>query len=232
MKTIKLYGHLGDTFGHEFVFDVHTPAEAIKLLCANFKNFSEYLIQHNEPGYKVFVGNDCVSKDDLHNPTSTTEIIKIIPVVQGAGGNGPGQIIVGALLIVASFFVGPWAITAWGAPSAAAAAAASMGGAMASLGWAMVIGGVAQMMFAPPQTESNVERAENKPSYAFDGAVNTIRQGNPVPIGYGELIVGSQVISAGLFAEQLNIQTTSGGGGSLKTGALSTIVGAITQVSG
>ena len=58
------------------------------------------------------------------------------------------------------------------------------------------------MLFAPPEpTIVDTEQVENKPSYLFDGAVNTTRQGNAVPVGYGRLRVGSQVISAGLTAQ-------------------------------
>ena len=41
------------------------------------------------------------------------------------------------------------------------------------------------------------EGAGNQPSLAFDGAVNTMGQGGPVPLGYGRLLVGSQIISVG-----------------------------------
>ena len=47
------------------------------------------------------------------------------------------------------------------------------------------------------------EKPENTPSTYFDGAVNTTAQGHPVPIGYGKLIVGSAVISAGLTVEEV-----------------------------
>ena len=76
--------------------------------------------------------------------------------------------------------------------------------AISSIGFSMVMGGVSQMLFSPPQAQSGgMERPENKPSYAFDGAVNTAAQGNPVPLCYGQLIVGSQVVSAGLSVEQI-----------------------------
>jgi predicted phage tail protein len=44
---------------------------------------------------------------------------------------------------------------------------------------------------------------ENKPSFLFDGPVNTIAQGHPVPVGYGEMYVGSAVISAGIVTEEI-----------------------------
>ena len=58
--------------------------------------------------------------------------------------------------------------------------------------------------FAPtPKATEPSERPENKPSYSFNGAVNTTAQGHPVPVGYGRLIVGSAVISAGIDVDEI-----------------------------
>jgi predicted phage tail protein len=40
-------------------------------------------------------------------------------------------------------------------------------------------------------------------SYSFSGIQNTSRQGVPVPIVYGETVVGSVVISAGIDTVQV-----------------------------
>ncbi|MGT3282611.1 tail assembly protein, partial [Yersinia enterocolitica] len=45
------------------------------------------------------------------------------------------------------------------------------------------------------------QSAENTASYAFGGPVNTVAQGNPVAIGYGERRIGGAIISAGVYAE-------------------------------
>lgn len=39
---------------------------------------------------------------------------------------------------------------------------------------------------------------DQRTSYLFDGAVNTVAQGGPVPIIYGRMRVGSVVVSAGI----------------------------------
>ena len=40
-------------------------------------------------------------------------------------------------------------------------------------------------------------------SYSFSGIQNTSRQGLPVPLVYGETIVGSVVISAGIDTDDI-----------------------------
>ena len=72
-----------------------------------------------------------------------------------------------------------------------------------NLGLSMALGGISQMLAGNPATPGPANAVTNLPSYAFNGAVNTAAQGNPVPICYGRLRVGSQVISTGLEATSL-----------------------------
>ena len=69
----------------------------------------------------------------------------------------------------------------------------------------MILGGVAQMIAPTAKSSDPSERPENQPSYVFNGAVNTTAQGHPVPVGYGRLIVGSAVISAGIDVDEIAV---------------------------
>ena len=42
--------------------------------------------------------------------------------------------------------------------------------------------------------EASPDSGGGEPSYTFNGPVNTVGEGGPVPIGYGRLIIGSQQI--------------------------------------
>ena len=183
MKTIKLYGHLAKKFGKTFHFDVKTPAEAIRMLRANFKDFTDYMVEHSEPGYHVFVAKNNIGAKQLTDPCSDDEVIKIVPVVAGAK-QGVFQTILGVTLMVVGFLTwNPF---------------------LFNMGVALTLGGIAQMLFAPNMPSGSQDQTPNNlPSYSFDGAVNTTRQGNPVSICYGKMIVGSQVISAGMFSEAI-----------------------------
>lgn len=195
MREVRLYGALGKRFGRSFNLDVSSPREAIAALRANLDGFEAYMYQNSAPGYHVFVGKNNVGEDNLH-VNSSRGVIKIVPVIAGAKKGGLFQTILGAILIAASLIipVGPW--TPY----------------MQKIGIAMVVGGVMQMIFAPPKLE-NLEDAENTPSYAFNGPVNTVAQGNPVPICYGRMIVGSQVVSAGFSSEDIYIPPVAGSDG-------------------
>lgn len=183
MKLIKLYGELGQKFGREFHLDVKSPAEAIRALCAVVPGFEKYLYEHAKDYYKVFVGgrNAC---DEIKNPCSDKEVIRIAPVIQGA--SAVGRIVVGAILIALSF-------TPLG-PALGATGLAMLQG----MGASLVLGGVVELLTPVQKASKSADSSDSVASYNFNGPVNTTAQGNPVPLVYGEMIIGSAVISAGL----------------------------------
>lgn len=185
MKTIILLGELGKRYGRKHLLDVKSPAEAIRALCANFKDFAKFVStsQERNVGYRVINVRDSVGADELHTPAGRS--ITIAPVIAGAGG-GLTNIILGATLIAASILLppGPWTQP------------------LMTIGAAMALGGAAQLLSPVPKLDAN-SGEEIKQSYVFSGAVNTTSQGQPVPFGYGRMIVGSAVISAGISVEDI-----------------------------
>lgn len=120
----------------------------------------------------------------------------IAPVIVGSK-SVLGTILTGVALVGLGALTGGAA--AFGTLGAAwsAGAGATFGYFAAHIGVAMVLGGLAQAVAPTPDSGSPEERPENKPGFAFNGPVNTMAQGHPVPLAYGRLIVGSAVISGG-----------------------------------
>lgn len=196
MKTVTLYGFLAKRFGRHHRMDVRTPAEAARALEANLPGFRQAVIGY-EAGYHVRVGKEYRDEQTV-NLSADSDHIKIIPAVMGSGSFG--KIILGAAL----FFAAPYAAGWLFANTAAVGLAVAVANVLPAIGIALALGGVAQMLFKPPKSQV-VERPESKPSYAFDGPVNTTAQGNPVSICYGRLMVGSQVISAKLTSKDIPV---------------------------
>ena len=71
-----------------------------------------------------------------------------------------------------------------------------------SIGVGLALTGVAQLI-SPTTTMSTGVDSDFDPrkSYSFSGIQNTNRQGVPVPIVYGEVLVGSIIVSAGIDVE-------------------------------
>jgi len=225
VKKVILRGELGKKFGRVHNFDLNTPAEAIRALSANFEGFQRELCEAGERGigYMVQIGRDAMqSLEEIDNPTGSMEAISITPVLQGAGGGGVGQIFAGIGLIAAAIVLGPIGLGVLGA-TGAIAGTAGVATAIGYVGAALILGGTSQLLSpsisdspgtfgatSPTRarardsfTPENNEIADNRASYIFNGAVNLTAQGNPVPILYGRMRVGSVVVSAGLSVEDI-----------------------------
>lgn len=199
MKTIILLGELGKRYGRKHMLDVKSPAEAVRALCANFKDLAAFVSASADRnvGYRVLNMRDEVAQEELHNPASRR--ITIAPVIAGAGGFF-GKLLLGAALIAAAFLTGGASIAATGF-LVGGITTTFWGGIAFGVGVSMALGGVAQLL--APQPKSSGPNEEQQPSYVFNGAVNTSAQGQPVPVGYGRMIVGSAVISAGISVEDI-----------------------------
>ena len=220
MKKVVLRGELDKQFGRVHHFDLNTPAEAIRALCANFEGFQQALVTAAERGvgYIVQVGKLAIEElDEIHNPTGQSEEISITPVLAGAGG-GVGKILVGVALVAAAILLpgaGMFAGGAVGFGATSATIGAGLTALAGNIGIALILVGTAQLLSpqpadlpgltgggSPGRRDSfnpvNNDPADNRSSYIYNGAVNLTAQGNPVPICYGRMRVGSVVVSAGV----------------------------------
>jgi len=185
-----LYGFLGQKFGKVHRYDVASPLEAVRAMSVTIKGFKQALIDGGS--YRILLGGkEELDIDQTAFPTSQKETIRFVPFVQGSGGFG--KILLGAALIGLSVAF----------PYAPAIMGVSLSSMASSIGFSLVLGGVSQMLFKPPKPAATAEEAVNAPSFMFNGAVNTSRQGNAVPVCFGRMRVGSQVISAGLSTEAI-----------------------------
>jgi predicted phage tail protein len=72
------------------------------------------------------------------------------------------------------------------------------------LGGSLILGGIAQLLTPTPKVPQGADGQDDpRKSYSFSGIQNTSRAGTPVPIVYGETLVGSVVISAGIDTVQV-----------------------------
>lgn len=197
-RTIYLYGDLAKKFTSKITVNAETVYKAISALKANFAGFEKYMLEYT-PGFHVRVGDIYRSEETLHEPSSKTADIHLIPAVSGGSGKAGAifAVVIGVVMMMLPGGQGA-GMTVLGMQLGAT-------GAMIYTSFAMglIFAGISALLFAPPKSEGPSENPENTPNTYFNGAVNTIAQGHPVPIGYGELIVGSAVISAGL--ETVNI---------------------------
>lgn len=201
VRTVRLYGSLGASFGRVHRLAVSNASEAIHALCILVPGFERYLMQSKDRGvtYSIFLGRDNIGQDRLKAPPGAADI-RIAPVLVGSKRAGSMQTIIGvALIVAASYFSGGLAS---GSSSTLIGASSTTGWTFAaSMGISMALGGVAQLMSPMPKGLGTMDRPDNRSSYSFNGPVNTSIQGSPVGLLYGELTVGSAVVSAGIYAQ-------------------------------
>lgn len=210
MQTVRLLGDLADRYGEEHEYhNLRTPAEAIKLLCINEPELQEELIHAHEHGigYRLVQAGVDLDYDDLTLPVGSNELI-LVPVVAGSGG-GVGKILVGVLLVAASIFIPGAAAIGFGLQFGAI----SLG--VGAIGASLILGGVAQLLSPQPQLsplggnrfesaeatstdgpQSIVRGSDGRQSYAYTGAANTVGVGATIPVAYGEVLIGSNLLSA------------------------------------
>lgn len=181
MTTIKLSGSLAQKFGrlHRRQVGSGDTWEVFRALKATIDGFEAEIRRLDRLGLRFAIFRNRKNTGPDQFGMGGTKEIRIVPVVEGSKRGGILQIVLGVVLIAASYF---------GAPTAPA-------------GIALLAGGVIQML--SPQAAGLKQSAspENMPSYAFGSAKNTTASGNPVPICIGDRRWGGAIISASIYAE-------------------------------
>ncbi|ANC35219.1 tail assembly protein [Acinetobacter baumannii] len=214
LKTIKLYGILGQKFGREFKLDVANTREAMRALSVQIAGFEQYMLTAHKQGLafaiflkskntsnkrgkkrpaiydhetKRLITGENIGEEQLDMNTEA-ETIHIVPRVMGAGGNGGVlQLVLGVVLIVAGVMTG--------------GTSSVYGIALIGAGAGMAMGGVASMLMPKVATTQDQNQDGNRANEGFGSAVTTVAQGNPVPILYGQREVGGFIVSAGQYPE-------------------------------
>ncbi|MEC6001655.1 tail assembly protein [Acinetobacter pittii] len=218
LKTIKLYGVLGQQFGREFKLDVANTREAMRALSVQIAGFEKFMLHAHEQGlqFAVFlksknsnkkrgkkspsiydhetkrlITGDNIGEEQLDMNTEA-DVIHVVPRVVGAGGNnGILQTVLGAVLVVVGVLVTVGTLGG-GAP---------LGAALIGSGIGMMLGGIAMMLMPKVDNTQDQNQDGNKANKGFGGAVTTVAQGNPVPVLYGQREVGGFIVSAGQYPE-------------------------------
>ena len=189
---IRLYGSLARKFERKYKSHTRLPinvssiAELVRAMEANFPGFKQLI--RKKGLYHIVRGADLekgrtVRAREVEMTFNDTDW-HILPVAAGCGGKGGVvQTIIGAVLFVAG--------------------AVMQNPALMQVGLAMTLGGVAQMMAPSPGGALDRENPEEKPSYLFNGPVNTIEPGTTIGVGYGEFFAGTITVSGGIKVEQL-----------------------------
>jgi predicted phage tail protein len=193
MTKVTLHGSIGQAVKRkEWDLSVESPAEAIYAInCQSGDSIRKYFLKSENrfARYKVLVDGKEVSPSD-GNPLNIDELvlkrgnidnIDVVPVLEGAGSdNWMAYLGIGLGIMGLGFATNAY-------------------GAMIAL--SLVLYGAHTLLAQdPPMPETRqISNPSSDPtalanSYLFSGPANIINEGGPVPLGYGRLVVGSQVV--------------------------------------
>ena len=210
MINIHLHGKL-KKFGTTYKWNIRSARDAVRGLIVQIKGFRAEIVQGS---YQIIVGSLerglRLGTEDLDFKVADGYDLHVMPLGEGAGGDTKsiGKIVVGVALAAVAIVAAPAAAGLAGTVAATGLFAGVTYGSLVFTGIGIALSGIAGLITPTPKTPkySSREAPDAQASFIFqNGAINTSEQGNPVPLVFGRMLVGSSVISAGINIEQISI---------------------------
>lgn len=196
LRTVYLHGRLKKQFGASHRFDVRTAAEALRALNCAFPGAFVTALQTGS--YKLVRGDKRsgmhLDLDLVNSFNLGMADLHLIPVAAGAANNkGVAKAIVGTVLVGAAIFMSGGSLAAPLTIGGQSLLGGSVTwGNIALLGLGVALSGVSTMLAGDTKTKDS---AENDDSFTINGPTNGARQGQAIPLIYGEVITGSVTVS-------------------------------------
>ncbi len=191
MTKVYIHGKLGKIFGEYHELDISRKADVVKAIDANRKGFKKTILS----AFKKDIHFDAIDPKeskksfksiDEYLSQPAPEELHIIPSVGGSGPLVPVFFAIAeAAAVVGSFLTG--------------------GTFLGNLALGILLQGIAYLL-APKPPEPASQKVETKiaqASYLFSSLENQAVQGFPIPLLYGELRVGSSIITVNILNEDI-----------------------------
>jgi len=171
MTHIRIHGILAQEYGNTFVLDISNPRNTLHAIDCNKQGFIRRIIELQKQGlcYDLIIDKTRITDSSQVDGFKRPQTIDLVPAITGSGP------------AIAQFFM--WLGT---------------GGFWASVTKAVIFAAISYALSPKPEEAGPLEgiAGASKESLIFSNTVNVATQGAPLPVGYGRLKVGSQVIQA------------------------------------
>lgn len=185
MIAVHLHGPLAKQFGKVWELEIGSVGEAVRAIDRLRGGFCDAIMDLSEKGMAFRVttsrGQD-LDNDTVAFPLRGVERVDIIPIVQGS--SAAVRFVVGAIMVAVAIAIAPQGGLA--GPSQV----------LFSMGASLMLGSVIEWLTPIPKTKDN--SASGAQSWSINGPTNTVDQGLPVPLAYGEVLAGAYTVSAGI----------------------------------
>ena len=169
MTIVNIHGILAREYGSSFILNLPNPKDVLEAIDCNRLGFLQRLVELQREGfcYDLIIDKKRITNGPDMENISDPATIDLVPAISGSGPLAP---------IFA--FLGSGTILAY-------------------LANAVIFAAISYALTPKPENEAlEIESNSSKGSLIFSNTANLANQGSPVPIGYGRLQVGSQVIQA------------------------------------
>jgi predicted phage tail protein len=203
MTNVTIHGKLGKIYGKNHKFKIRKMSEIIPAINANSPGFKHKILGDFKSGYHYYFVDPKNPDKKYDRPevflnAKPPEEIHIVPAILGAGP---------VALIVGGIGLGAFSTTV-GATLTLGTTKIALADILMNIAISFVIQGISAILFPPPepvvqQMESQIDTS----SYIFSSLQNTATQGFPIPLVYGELRVGSNIVSTNVVSEDMSRKT-------------------------
>tara|TARA_R110000824_G_scaffold55069_22_gene151827 strand:+ start:8527 stop:9288 length:762 start_codon:yes stop_codon:yes gene_type:complete len=208
LVNIKIHGILANQLGRsDWKLKVNSVGEAVRGIECNTGKLYKQLMENDKKNikYRIIINDEDFLIEEGKNPDLIEDIcqselvfkknnlknIDIVPVVEGSDTMSIITIVIGIALIASGFGAG--------LGMGIVIKSTAMKAAFVLAGIGLVTAGVTNLLTPIPKFGDFREiEGGGSASYTFTGPQNTIREGGPVFVGYGRLLIGSHVIQSAL----------------------------------
>ena len=174
MTIINIHGILAREYGTSFILSISNPKDVLEAIDCNKQGFLQRLIELQREGfcYDMIINKTRITHGPDMENMSNPDTIDLVPAISGSG---------------------PAMIPLLGVIGITGGTATFVGGVLN----AVLFAAISYALTPTPENEAlEITAGGSKSSMIFSNTANLASQGSPVPIGYGRLIIGSQVIQA------------------------------------
>ena len=219
MQKVKLIGEISK-FGSTWETECANIRDIFKLIECQTPGFRQHLLDAADAGigYEIKRGKDYLENADELLLSLNEEDILITEVPAGAKSGGARILAAIAIIAVVAATGGFGGAGLFGTTQVPLATGGlnALGQLAVGLATNLAISGLSMLMAPGPETDSKQEEG-----YLFQGPSNNMQQGLPVPVCYGELLVGGAPISLSFRPEVGGYNGTTRGGKIVNYGVLS-----------
>jgi predicted phage tail protein len=198
MTNVIIHGELGKVFGTNHTFKLEKLIDVVRALNANNPGFKEHILSlFHEGVYYNMVNlkkpNQKWDSIEEYSKEEAPDEIHLVPEITGAG---IVSAVVGAVSAIATAVGGV----------VAAVSLSSVGGFLLNLAVGLLIQGIMTLLFPvelPKTSAQTVETKIDTSSYIFTNLQNNAIQGFAIPLVYGEMRIGSNIIATNIVSEDL-----------------------------